>query len=96
MRAVILRTFGNDGEVRDQPSTYEAADAIAGRKLDRRRNYAIIRGEVCEEGRWSRHCSGYTETPESTSPAHRGIGCGECGYTGRTRESMFLPLTRSA
>lgn len=95
MRTVIARTIVN-GDVREEPSTYERADAIAGSRLDRRKNYAIIEGDVCEEVRWSLHCSGCTETPESTSPAHRGAGCHECGYTGRTREAMFLPLTRSA
>lgn len=91
MRAVIERVF-SEGDFEDRPSTYEAAEAIAGRRLDRRKNYAIIHGEVREEGRWSRPCTGCAEVPESSHGPERGIGCEECGYTGRAREAMWLPL----
>lgn len=91
MRTVIARALV-DGEVRDEPSTYEAAEAIAGHRLDRRKNYAIIDGEVRVEERWSSACSGCAETPEGHWQDHRGIGCDECGYTGRRRGGMFLPL----
>lgn len=93
MRAVIRRTCDPEGGLNhlDEPSTYEAAEAVAGRRLDRRRNYALIEGQVCIQAEWSTHCSGCTEVPESTSAPDRGMGCDECGYTGRRRERMWLP-----
>ena len=91
MSAVIVRTVVN-GEPRDEPSTHDAAEAIIGRRLDRRRSYGIVRGEVCTVVRWSSACSGCSETPEGCGRDFRGVGCEECGYTGRCRASMFVPL----
>jgi hypothetical protein len=71
----------------DRPTTYEAAEAIARKRLDRRRNYAIIEGDVCEAASWSQTCSGCSEGPDDA-----GHGCRECGYTGTTRESMWVPM----
>lgn len=90
MRTVITRTI-NDGQVHDAPSTYDAAEAIAGHHLDRRKNYAIIWGDVCEVVQWSDSCSGCTESPEDLGRDFRGVGCRECGYTGRRRSAMFVP-----
>jgi len=42
--------------------------------------------------RWTSHCSGCTEVPEMTHPPDRGIGCDECGYTGRRRNDFFVPF----
>jgi ribosomal protein L37E len=75
----------------DKPSTYEAAEAIHGSRLDRRRNYAIIEGEVCEHGSWSSGCSGCGDDREGHYN-ERGGGCSECGYTGRVRQSMWFPV----
>jgi hypothetical protein len=90
MRGVIQRTTDPDGGLAhiDNPSTYEAAEAIAGRSLDRRRNYAIIHDEVCALASWSEKCSGCATEYD----ADRGSGCDECGYTGRRRTSTWLPL----
>lgn len=33
--------------------------------------------------RWTSACTGCTEVPENTSSPERGIGCHECGYTGK-------------
>lgn len=75
----------NDGysetEYSDVPSTYADAEKITGTKLDRRRNYAIIDGVVCESAAWARVCSGC-----------EGSGCSECGCCGKRREQMWLPL----
>lgn len=71
----------------DRQSTYERADELAGRRLDRRQSYAIIDGEVCELARWSAACSGCTNDHEE-----RGHGCSECGYTGRSRSAQWVPL----
>ena len=74
----------------DRPSTYEAAEQLAGRRLDRRRNYAIIDGQVAESARWSQACSGCYEGHETGSGI--GLGCSECGYTGRRQSGSWLPL----
>ena len=41
----------------DRSSTYEAAEQLAGRRLDRRRNYAIIDGQVAERAKARRLCA---------------------------------------
>lgn len=74
----------------DRPSSYEHAEKLAGRKLDRRRNYAIIEGVVCELAEWSQACSGCYEGYDSMSA--RGHGCEECGYTGRRHHGSWVPL----
>lgn len=69
----------------DRPQSIEHAELIAGRRLDRRRNYAIINGEVCEAAWWTQECSGCD-----------GGGCDECGYTGKRRTGAWVPLTPNA
>lgn len=91
--AVIERvgsaTVDDDGFIHhdDRPSTFEAAEQIAGRRLDRRKSYAIIQGRVCESAEWTAQCSGCT--PDF---ADRGFGCHECGYTGKRRRAMWVPI----
>lgn len=75
----------------DRPSTYERAEALAGRRLDGRRNYAIIDGEVAESCQWSAACSGCYEGHNIEHAV--GTGCSECGYTGRRRNGAWVPLT---
>jgi hypothetical protein len=75
----------------DRPATYEQADRQAGRRLDRRRNYAIIDGLVAESCQWSHACSGCYEGHNIDSGT--GNGCNECGYTGRRRSGAWVPLT---
>ena len=81
MSRVVHRVFLKGDKSRDDPSTFEAAEAIAGRRLDRRKNYAIIQGEVRQLATWTSTCSGC-----------EGSGCSECGYTGRRRGGMWVPL----
>jgi len=78
----------------DRPFSFEDADKIAGRRLDRRRNYAIIDGKVCESVTWSTYCTGCCEREDGYGP-NRGIGCPECGYTGRSRQSQWVPINNT-
>lgn len=75
----------------DRETTYEAAEKIAKRRLDRRKNYAIINGEVCEYGEWTQACSGCSpDDPYQRVDA--GAGCHECGYTGKRRVGFWGPI----
>ena len=42
----------------DQPITYEQADHVAGKRLDRRRNYCVIDGAVHEAAHYTMACTG--------------------------------------
>lgn len=68
-------------------STFANADKLAGKRLDRRRNYCIIDSEVCVALTWTQACSGCTE-----GFGLRGMGCHECGYHGMSRSGTWLPL----
>jgi hypothetical protein len=74
---------------RDVPRDYEFADKIHGARLDRRKSYAVILGSVCESVSWSQACSGCYEGWDIASA--KGMGCHECGHTGRARLSMWVP-----
>jgi len=98
MATVIQRhghTIDQDGYIHydDRPATYGQAEKIAGRRLDRRRNYAIIDGEVAEAISWSQACTGCYEGYDSYNAT--GNGCDECGYTGRRRQAHWVPLLTS-
>jgi len=41
---------------------------------------------------WTAACSGCNETPEGHTPDSEGIGCSECGYTGKRRHTFFCPF----
>lgn len=76
-------------------ATWAEADTLAGRRVDRRRAYCIMPDDSGHDAlhslvRWSQHCTGCTDTPEMTTPAHRGSGCRECGYTGRVRCAYWV------
>jgi hypothetical protein len=86
----------------EEPTTWEHADKLAGRRLDRRKSYCVIRGQVCELASWVTSCSGCFETEDGhpvghypMHPKHNchvGSGCEECGYHGVSRSSMWLPI----
>ena len=78
----------------DRPSTYEAAERIAGRKLDRRKNYAIIDGEVCESCVFTRVCSGCSSDDPYVCE-ERGMGCDECGFTGKRIDASWIPISNT-
>lgn len=69
----------------ERPLSWRQADEIAGRRLDRRKNYCVIDGQVCSEIRWTSSCSGCD-----------GGGCQECGYHGRVRNGYWMPDDGSA
>lgn len=90
-------------EYEEEDSTYEHAESIVGVKLDRRKNYMIIDGEVCQMATWTHSCSGCCEAGDYGGLLHRykydekarchiGAGCHECGYHGKVRTSMWVPL----
>ena len=41
---------------------------------------------------WTQSCSGCDEVPEMTARSERGIGCHECGYTGKRRQEFWCPF----
>lgn len=71
---------------RDRPISWRTADKIAGRRLDRRKNYCVINGQVCSAARWTARCSGCSHGYDD-----RGGGCHECGYHGVVRQNMWFP-----
>lgn len=88
-------TTTNEGCIihNERHGTWADADKIAGHHVDRRKCYAIISGELHEKVEWSSHCTGCTEVPEMTRPPERGMGCHECGYTGRVRCGSWVPYS---
>lgn len=76
----------------DRPSSFEAAEKLAARRLDRRRAYAIIGGEVREAASWSQACSGCYEGRDISNGT--GSGCSECGYTGRRKQGWWAPIRK--
>ncbi len=70
----------------DRPIAWRIVDRIAGRRLDRRKNYAVIKGQVCSSVNWTASCSGC-----SYRHGERGGGCSECGYQGVVRQSVWMP-----
>ena len=78
------------------------AEQIAGKRLDRRRKYAIrddnlpdkTTGAVLFEiASWSDPCTGCKCDGEYPCDCctERGSGCHECGYTGRRKITMWVP-----
>ena len=92
---IVRRGFKTDENGRvhfdDIQIGWADADEKAGKRLDRRRNYAFIDDELCASVSWTQHCSGC-----SSSLNERGFGCRECGYHGVVRTSMFLPILKGA
>lgn len=70
----------------DRPISWERVDELAGKRLDRRKSYALIDGEVCSCVRFTSRCSGCTNGFEE-----RGFGCHECGYQGVVRQANWVP-----
>jgi hypothetical protein len=70
----------------DRPISWRTADRIARRRLDRRKNYAVIKGQVCSAINWTQGCSGCGD-----GSGTKGGGCHECGYHGVVRNSMWMP-----
>ena len=76
----------------EQPS-WQEAERVSGKRLDRRRTYTIMDGEVWVDIRYSTSCSGCNEVGECVPEPYRGSGCHECGYTGRVRLCVGVPIS---
>lgn len=85
MAKCIVRSFDGQNNPIDRITTHAEMEALAGRRLDKRKSYAWIRGGLHTLIAWSGPCSGCSEE----TPANRGSGCRECAYTGRARTSMW-------
>lgn len=72
----------------DVPMGWDEADKRAGRRLDRRRAWAFIDGELCSVVRWTGKCSGCSDDDPYSG---RGFGCDECGYHGVVRMAEWVP-----
>lgn len=70
----------------DRRISWRTADKTARRRLDRRKNYAVIEGQVYSAINWTQACSGCVYGHED-----RGGGCHKCGYHGVVRRSMWMP-----
>lgn len=86
MRTVKIRLFVEvcrDGIINyiEEPITYSEGEEFCGFKLDKRKNYCIVEGKMCESIEWSQECSGCD-----------GGGCSECGYHGRSAKGMWYPV----
>lgn len=64
----------------------ERAEQIAGKRLDRRRRYAVIEDELCAGYSFTQRCSGCAYDDGTNE------GCDECGYTGKRRHHQWAPL----
>lgn len=90
--SVIIRdghSITEDGVIRyaDRLIEWSEADDLAGIRLDRRKAWAFVDGELCECVRWSQGCSGCN----GELAGDRGFGCTECGYHGIVRQAMWVP-----
>ena len=90
-REVVLNEYDQVTDIIDHPSTYEEAEKIQGEKLDRRKNYGIVKGVVAALHFYTGACSGCSDDGEY-SCSSRGCGCSECGYHGAVRSGMYIPL----
>lgn len=92
-RYIEQNELGQFEEAHEKPSTFEAADALAGHRVDRRRSYAIQDGKLNVLQFYTHPCSGCHESCEGqviTGDFDRGIGCDECGYTGKRRTHWWM------
>ena len=93
-RKFVTNEYGQISDFTDVPSSFKKADKLAGVRLDRRRNYAIIKGEVNQSATWTTPCTGCSCDSEYPCMCcqTRGAGCEECGGTGKRRSSMWFPV----
>lgn len=84
----------DDPDGPETPVSWDEADRLAGRRLDRRRRHMIIRGQVCELAVETVACSGCSCDCGDGYPCYHGAaGCHECGYTGKRRWAIWVPIT---
>ena len=87
--------------------TWQEAEKILGGRLDRRKAYYFNDdpemkefhgggGPVFDYSEWTTECSGCTETymGQYVTGIHgQGVGCEECGYTGKRRDGWHSPVS---
>lgn len=71
--------------------TKNEAEKLSRVKLDGRRKYFLWNGLVCVEHKFTQVCSGCADDSEYSAPTI-GLGCRECGYKGRVRNSFPCPV----
>jgi len=71
----------------DVPVQWDKIDALAGRRADRRRSWAIVSGRLCGKVSYTTRCSGCS----NDLYRERGFGCEECGYHGVVRNHAWRP-----
>jgi hypothetical protein len=81
-----------DGTVRldGREVPFDEADKIAGVRLERCKDYAVIDGVVCEAAEFVQACPACYEGDDLIDET--GCGCHECGHTGRMTMSLWIPL----
>lgn len=67
-----------------------------------KRKTKVIDGQVCEIARWTSHCTGCLESEDGhhigfypfdqKAGCSVGSGCPECGYTGKRRREVWVPV----
>lgn len=83
--------------------TWRQAERLAGERVDRRRAYARDGRQLLELCKATLSCSGCFEGGEYGGLAHNysydekagchvGIGCNECGFTGKSRLVTWVPF----
>ena len=81
-----------DGDT-DTVVTWNEADTLAGRRLDRRRAYMIFDKEVRMLTTWSQACSNCScDCGDGYPCGHGSGGCETCGHTGRSRVRWWAEL----
>lgn len=84
--------------------SWQDVEKRLGRKVNRRKKYRIIDGEVCDHSTYTQTCSGCFNTWEGYDPPGTkydkngialGFGCECCGYHGKVRESTWYPISMS-
>jgi hypothetical protein len=83
-----------DGTVADRIERvpWERAEALVGRKLDRRRSYAWDGAVLFERYVYSTFCSGCVcDCGDGYPCSHDPNGCDECGHTGKRRYLDWWP-----
>ena len=92
-------------KLHDYPTTWDVGDEKAGHRLDRRKNYMIIDGQICEVISYTSYCTGCLESGDyggnlhhykydHKAGCHIGAGCTECGYQGKVRRSYWHPIPK--
>ncbi len=91
-RVIVRRghTISDDGVIDydDTPIPWEEADRLAGQRVDRRRSYAFIDGQLHRSISYTAVCSGCSSGDPYDG---RGGGCRECGHRGVRRHYVYVP-----